>query len=1137
MARKRPNWEDLRKIRSFTQLFEYFVDALGWPLDLDALEDDDLEEITFDWDPEELGVSPEQLQSLKRLRQMRPLSDSQPWGIFFVEIAGARLPITQLRRLLRSLVTKRRATGNGARRSWDLDDLLFIVTTDEGDSVELHLLAFFDTGSTTAEIRSLPWRPAGSPARHLQRLGNELLPRLAWPDDETDMETWRESWRGAFSLRHGEAIKSAARLAERMATTAADLRTQIAEAIDEEDGLGPFTQLLDEIRHQLVADVDAKRFADMCAQTLVYGVLSSRVTDPEGFGASPVLSVVPLSNPFLSAFFEQVHDQAVALDMEGSGLEQLIADLRVTNVEAILDQFGSTAMGGDPVIHFYEEFLKQYDSRIRTDAGAFYTPQPVVEFMVRAVDEVLRHRFSLTLGIADSATWSEVSSRIGFAVPEGVDASSRFVSMVEPATGTGTFLVEWLRCARTSFLREQPDGDWPKYLREHVIPSMTGFELMLGPYAIGHLKVALELHGEGVQDVEVRLLLTDTLDHEPPQLRLESMRDPVAIEGEIAASVKRDTRFTVVIGNPPYDREQKEVGEKGKRKGGVVRFGAAGLEPLLESVIEPMRRAGLGVHVKNLYNDYVYFWRWAIWQATELPTGPGVVALITASSYLDGVSMGGLRSVLRDAFEELWIVDLGGEGRGALTEENVFEIRTPVAIAIGIRREKERGSRDCLVRYLRVPGTRADKFARLRTLSLDEVTHEVPGDGLDPFIPRSDADYFSWPQITDLFPWIHSGCQLKRTWPIGESKTVLTSRWKALVHEAPRRRGILLKETRDRTAESSVAYLLSSGRHKRTLKKADLDERPEGIERYGYRSFDRQWVIADNRIADFPRPDLWKGRGDRQVYLTTLTSTKLGKGPVLTITPYVPDLDHFRGSYGAKNVMPLFRDSTRRAPNITTGLLQFLSELLAREVSAEDVFAYVHALLGTPAFAEMFESELSERAGPVRIPITSDSGLFARALEIGGDLAWWHTWAERFREGRADTLPAGSAQELAPVRGYPEKFRYIADESQLEVGTGLFGPVSPEVWAFSVSGLEVIPSWLGYRMAARKGKKSSPLDEIRPPRWTFSNELLELLAIVEHTVEVTPAARALIQDIVAGPLVSVDSLPRPTYADMKPPKD
>ena len=601
--------------------------------------------------------------------------------------------------------------------------------------VELHVLAFKGSDPQTAEFRSLAWRPAHTPTPHLQRLSEELLPCLAWPDDDRDVESWRKAWWEAFKLPDGQAIRDSARLADRMAKTARDLRAQIREAVGQEDGSGPFSKLMQEIRTQLVSDVNADSFADMCAQTLVYGMLSSRVTNPKDFGSSPIFSAVPVANPFLESLFEQVHDEAVSLDLAGSGLPQLVADLRETQVEAILDQIGSTAKGGDPVIHFYEEFLRKYDRAMRADAGAFYTPQPAVEFIVRAVDEVLRSRFGLPMGIADASTWQEVGDRSGFDVPEGVEPDRPFVSMVDPATGTGTFLVEWLRRARKSFLESGSPEDWPEHLRGRLLPSMHAFELMLAPYAIAHLKMALELHHVGAGDGAMQILLTDTLEHAARQGSFD-LDDPVAEEGRRAAELKENERFSVVLGNPPYDREQRSAGDSGRRKGGVIRYGAPGVAPLfdsdtafrraatvratkaaanpplLDAVTEPMKAARLGGHLKNVYNDYVYFWCWAVWQATALPPGPGVVAFITASSYLEGDSMGGVRHLLRNAFDELWIVDLGGEGRGALREENIFDIQTPVAIAVGVRTSGERTA-ECEVRYLRIAGTRAEKLARL----------------------------------------------------------------------------------------------------------------------------------------------------------------------------------------------------------------------------------------------------------------------------------------------------------------------------------------------------------------------------------------------------------------------------------------
>ena len=996
--------EGLRGIRTFMEVFRYLVDVRDWPLAADDIEDDDLDAVTYDWDADDLGIPAGALRDLRALRQMRPLTVGQPWGVFFLKFGGERLPKVQIRRLLRALVAKKRTSAAASRPTWRLADLLFVVFTGSGDSIEVHFVAFRGDDPQAAELRELSWQPALDTRLVLELLAEERLPCLDWPDDEEDVESWRNRWRSGLTPV-GQAISDSARLADRMARTARDLRTQIEAAMGAEGGSGPFSTLMGEIRTQLVSDVHKSSFADMCAQTLVYGVLTSRMISDD-FGSSPVFSSVPLANPFLAKFFQRVHDRAMSLDLPGSDLPNLVADLRETDVKAILARFGSTAKGGDPVIHFYEEFLKKYDPKMRADAGAFYTPQPAVEFMVRAVDEVLRSRFGLPLGVADATPWSEVAERNGFEAPKGVDPDKPFVSMVDPATGTGTFLVEWLRQARRSFDESREAGDWPQHVCESVLPSMHAFELMLAPYAIAHLKVALELDEAAAKGSTAQILLTDTLDHAARQGQLVTVLDPVAEEGQKAAELKADERFTVVIGNPPYDREQRSTGDVSRRKGGVVRYGAAGITPthdsqtafrraataratrtariapLLDSVTEPMKAAGLGHHLKNVYNDYVYFWRWAVWQATELPPGPGVVAFITASSYLDGISMGGVRHLLRNAFDELWIVDLGGEGRGAVTEENVFDIRTPVAIGVGVRTGRERTDR-CKVRYLRITGTRSEKLARLQVMALADASKEVPGEGLDAMTPRSDTPYYSWPTLDRLFPWRHSGCQAKRLWPLGETKAVLNRRWQTLLETVSRDRGRVFKETRDRRTTSSPQSLLYSTDRLRPLADVDLDDKPERIERYGYRSLDRQWIFADNRLLDFPRPILWRIRSSRQIFLTTMTGSPLGRSSALMSTPYIPDMSSFRGSFGSKDIYPLYRDTEGRESNLTHGLLAGISGSLGVEIDAEDLFAYVYGIGATDAFSHRFSNELSEAAGPIHIPVTADIDLFRQEVALG----------------------------------------------------------------------------------------------------------------------------------------------------------
>jgi len=565
-----------------------------------------------------------------------------------------------------------------------------------------------------------------------------------------------------------------------------------------------------------------------------------------------------------------------------------------------------------------------------------------------------------------------------------------------------------------------------------------------------------------------------------------------------------------------------------------VRHGGPGIKPLLDDITEVMSANGLGVHTKNLYNDYVYFWRWSTWQATQLPQGPGVVAFITAASYLDGKSMAGLRAHLRDAFDELWIIDLGGEGRGAQVEENVFEIRTPVAIAIGIRTS---GGTECAVRYRRIPGGRAEKFAWLKKSGLaDAGWAEISGAGIDPFTPTGETDYFTWPEVTDLFPWIHSGSQFKRTWPIGPTKSVLERRWAELVGARRHDRAEAFKESRDRLVTSHVSPL-GGGPKAKPIERLTSGDPVPNLSRYGYRSFDRQWCMADSRVGDYLRETLWTSLSSRQVFLTTLTSTKLGKGPVVTVTPYVPDLDHFRGSYGAKNVIPLWRDAQARTANLTEGLLGRLRATWNPQIEPDDVLAYIYGLAGTAAYADRFSDELTVIAGPFRVPITEDPKLARRVIELGRELLWLHTWGERFEPAGNSSFPIARARERTPVRGYPEKFSYDESTSVLVVGTGSFDRVAPDVWNFEVSGLRVVASWLGYRMAERKGKKSSPLDDIRPERWTFTPELLQLLAILERTVELTPKAAALLDEVVASKLIGASTLPTPKDLERKAPSE
>ena len=627
--------------KSEQHLVELLRDGLGWPVGVDFNWQDE----RWDWKPAELGLDPDKVAALTSISQVPPLTAGQDFGVFVLQFAGGRLPIGAVRRLVGQLVDERRRRSKkaGTAPTWALNDLLFFCLSDT-DAPALHVVGMRDTDEGRRSLRVITWDPRMTETS-LELAVLRDAPMLRWgPEDKpaiagdlTVITTFGE-YRGA--------IKSAASLANRMAEVAQTVRAEVLELYDVELEGGTIRSLFDELRGELLADLTPERFADILAQTMVYGLLSARITAPEAFAAASNQLDVDFENPLLDSIYARLHDSsAVDLDIDELGLGDLALELAKADVERILADFGTANRRDDPVVFFYEEFLAKYDPRQRLSSGAFYTPTPVVEFMVGAVDHVLKTSFELPLGVADESTWSEAAEANGFSVPAGVDPNERFVSMIDPATGTGTFLVEWIRRAKRSFVAARSSTGWPDHLRTVVMPSMHAFEITLAAYAVAHLKIALEAHASADVDPDISLLLTDSLDYPMDQLVLDTLDDPVAAEGERATSLKREKRFTVCIGNPPYDREQASDADGGRRKGGVVRYGTQEIRPLMEDITDRMKAAGLGRHSKNLYNDYVYFWRWATWVTTQKPAGPGVTAFITAASFLDGVSMAGCEAI------------------------------------------------------------------------------------------------------------------------------------------------------------------------------------------------------------------------------------------------------------------------------------------------------------------------------------------------------------------------------------------------------------------------------------------------------------------------------------------------------------
>ncbi len=316
----------------------------------------------------------------------------------------------------------------------------------------------------------------------------------------------------------------------------------------------------------------------------------------------------------------------------------------------------------------------------------------------------------------------------------------------------------------------------------------------------------------------------------------------------------------------------------------------------------------------------------------------------------------------------------------------------------------------------------------------------------------------------------------------------------------------------------------------------DADSPSPKIVPYAYRSFERHWIIGDSRVGDRMRPELWSSQGSKQVYITSLLTKVLGKGPGAVAASEIPDLDHFCGR-GGKDVIPLWRDAGSAEPNVTTGLLEEISDEYGYAVSAHRLFAYAYGILAQPTYVDRFWDELE--LPPPRLPITKNADLFNQVADHGAELLYLHTYGKRF--GGTDNpghVPQGGARctkGVSPER-YPESHEYDRESEILSVGDGEFKPVKPAIWDYSVSGKQIVDSWLRRRSLKGSGKKSSPLDEIRPRSWDFTEELLELLWVLEHTIELQPVGSALLDEVCASELFSSEELPSPSAAERRAPR-
>ena len=484
------------------------------------------------------------------------------------------------------------------------------------------------------------------------------------------------------------------------------------------------------------------------------------------------------------------------------------------------------------------------------------------------------------------------------------------------------------------------------------------------------------------------------------------------------------------IGRGRYDRGNGCLDKEGRQR----------------SLLDDFRETGHGKYEHKLHDLAVYFWRWSLWKAFESTSDArGIVAFITTSAYLDGPGFAGMRRYLRERTDFGWIIDLSPEGHWSPVRTRIFP-SVPHPVCIGVfARGPDANDDSSMIKYLAVSGGQREKFQALKDVGVNASGRGTCARSATASLRSARLDsWLQYPAIDDLLPFTSLGVTCNRAWVRAPETEILARRWRRLIFAGPEEKRALMKETRDRTIDKLVPAF--PGEHVALPLRIETSPVPR-IERIGFRSFDRQYLIADQRVVDFLRPDLWRLRGENQIFLVTQLREPLTSGPAVVFSAEVPDTHYFKGHHGGR-VIPLYRDISQCTPNIAPGLLPLLRDRLKVVIADDDLLAYIAGVSAHSGYTLRFHSELAQPG--VRIPLTAVSKLWQEAVEIGKRVIWLHTFGERFvdeRRGRPLRRLPGRPDVQQPIPGSPEqlpaRIEYRPLDNCLVLGWDQFGRIGP----------------------------------------------------------------------------------------------
>jgi len=860
-----------------------------------------------------------------------------------------------------------------------------------------------------------------------------------------------------FLAHTSEGVGTPKDLALRMARLAHLIRELIINAVKGEPESGALHNQLAAFRDNLISGLSVEYFADMYAQTITYGLFAARCNAPDNkdFTRQNAAYLLPKTNPFLRKLFNTIAgpelDDRIAWLVDD--LAQILAQ---ADMEAVLTNFGKHSGKEDTVVHFYETFLKEYDEKIREMRGVYYTPEPVVSYIVRSIGHLLKTRFNKPQGLADDNTL-----------------------ILDPATGTATFLYMVINEIHESFAGQE--GMWNDYVAEKLLKRIFGFELLMAPYAVAHLKLGLLLQETGYKfhsDERLGIYLTNTLEEAfKKSEQLAGFNEYIVEEANAAAGIKKEKPIMVVLGNPPYSGVSANAGirtvtdpKTGKPKQELTWIGK-----LIEDY-KVVDGQPLGERKHWLQDDYVKFIRFGQWRIKE--TGKGILAFITNHGYIDNPTFRGMRQSLMNTFTNIYILNLHGNVKKKEVapdggkDTNVFDIQQGVAIGIFIKEAgKEPSGR---IHYADLWGLRDGKYQTLSETDINdtewtELIPTTPFYFFNPYEEKLRPEYEQGWKVTDIFPVNSTG--------------IVTARDEFVVdfEQEPIRRRLEIfldknlgdAEVKDKLSLSeNYAWRVSEARKQLMVVK----DRESLFSRILYRPFDVRSIYYHPSVVWRTRSNVMRHMlaGENLGLVCCRQQSQSGLWSLVGVADSIIESCYISNKTREINYLfPLylyptegemqFEDGKRR-PNLNPEFIKVVSDKLGLKFiedgrgdleetfGPEDIFNYAYAVFHSPTYCNRYAEFL--KIDFPRLPITSDKNLFKTLAVKGAELVSLHLMEAPALNTPVTRYPVTGSNDVEKVT-YDEKSQRVYINK-----TQYFEGVLPQVWEFHIGGYQVCQKWL-----------------------------------------------------------------------------